>query len=330
MGVEVIADKMPACDHGVSRNYRLHMRQQVSFGACRSSMRSKHLSCHDITTEDEGERAMPDILELTPLHLTWRHRQAWMFALQGLYAGQLVCTHRAFPLLLSLRRRSIHLADVRHLLIKVWVLAWGQPVANSVGLQVPLFSTLRACRADICSTIPRRLISSASSRPVHWLMGRVDPSGVSQAKATILLTCSAVIVGGAPGRGTSSSRSCALSSSSGTACSANHRPRHKRTVSVCTPSARAIWRFGSPAAPANTIRARKAICCSVLWRRTSCSNSLRSGSLNSIRGACGPGIFPPSSSLLCPLRPTVQDANPSPFLAQQPTPICRAFSAHVY
>jgi hypothetical protein len=35
------------------------------------------------------------------------------------------------------------------------------------------------------STMPRRVISSAISRPVQWVMGRSDCSGASQARATI-------------------------------------------------------------------------------------------------------------------------------------------------
>jgi len=42
-----------------------------------------------------------------------------------------------------------------------------------------------AWRAEICSTIPRFITSAATSRPVHWLIGRSESAGVSHANATI-------------------------------------------------------------------------------------------------------------------------------------------------
>src|SRR5215207_9812245 len=56
-------------------------------------------------------------------------------------------------------------------------------------------------------TMPRCLISAAISRLVHWLIGRCESLGDSQANATIWQTCSAVIVSGLPGRGASIRRS---------------------------------------------------------------------------------------------------------------------------
>jgi hypothetical protein len=83
-------------------------------------------------------------------------------------------------------------------------------------------------------------------------MGRPDFVGASHANAMILLTCSAVSVCGAPGCGASSSRSSALNSSRGNGCNSSKRLRHRRTVSICTPSARTIWQFDLPAALART------------------------------------------------------------------------------
>jgi hypothetical protein len=42
-----------------------------------------------------------------------------------------------------------------------------------------------AWRGEICSTIPRFMTAAATSRPVHWLIGRADSAGVSHARATI-------------------------------------------------------------------------------------------------------------------------------------------------
>src|SRR5215207_1160466 len=128
-----------------------------------------------------------------------------MFALKGLYASQFVRTHSTLSLLMALWGLLVNLAHLCHLLIKVWGGWRRQPIADTMGLQIPLFSSRLAWRGEICSTICRFLISSASSRPVHWLMGRLDSRGVSQAKATIWQYCSPVIVAGLPGRGASSS-----------------------------------------------------------------------------------------------------------------------------
>ena len=65
------------------------------------------------------------------------------------------------------------------------------------------------------SVMPRRTISSASSRWLHWLIGRPEPLGCSQASARIWHTCSALKRGCTPGRGASASRLATLTSSSG-------------------------------------------------------------------------------------------------------------------
>ena len=128
---------------------------------------------------------MANVLELTSFHLAGRHRQPWMLALKGLDAGQLVATHGALSLLLVLWRQAVDFTHVRHLGIKVRIIRWRQPVTDAVGLQIPLLSSRWACRGEIVATMPRPMISSAISRPVHWLIGRPDFSGTSQASATI-------------------------------------------------------------------------------------------------------------------------------------------------
>jgi hypothetical protein len=70
MRVEIIADKMPTRRSGVSGDHRLHMRQEISFSAGRSGVRSNHLACRYVTTKHERERTMTGVLELTPFHFT--------------------------------------------------------------------------------------------------------------------------------------------------------------------------------------------------------------------------------------------------------------------
>src|SRR5450759_4647964 len=50
-----------------------------------------------------GQGAMPDILELTPQHVAWLHRQVGMLALQGLHASQFIHADAALSLLGPLR-----------------------------------------------------------------------------------------------------------------------------------------------------------------------------------------------------------------------------------
>ena len=57
------------------------------------------------------------------------------------------------------------------------------------------------------STMPRPMISSASSRALHWLMGRSESAGISQARAMIWQICSGVIRAGRPDLGASRGRS---------------------------------------------------------------------------------------------------------------------------
>src|SRR4029434_8591113 len=89
--------------------------------------------------------------------------------------------------------------DVAHLGIELRVRCGGEPIPDQVWLQRPFFNSRAAWRGEICATIPRLRISSAISRLVHWLMGRPEVLGASQARATIWHTCSAVIRTGCPG-----------------------------------------------------------------------------------------------------------------------------------
>jgi hypothetical protein len=135
------------------------------------------------------------------------------------------------------------------------------------------------------------MISSAISRPVQWLMGRPEASGCSQARASIWHRWSAVIRGGAPGRGRSARRSSMLKSVRAIGCSANQRSRHRRAVSTAMPNSQAIWALRWPSAAASTIRPRSAICWRVLWRRTNCSRPCRSSVVRWTVGGFGPGMM---------------------------------------
>lgn len=155
----------------------------------------------------------------------------------------------------------------------------------------PFFSSLEAWRGEIVSTMPRLLISSAISLPVHWLIGRPVSSGFSQANCTIWQTWSAVKRGGVPGRGRSSRRSSILKSSREIGCNSSQRWRHNRTVSLVISSSLAISRLFLPEFAKRTIRPRRAFCWLVLCRLTNFSKPWRSISVRLIDNGFGPGIF---------------------------------------
>src|SRR5712692_2432398 len=108
-----------------------------------------------------------------------------MLALQGLHTGQLIQADRAFPLCSALGGTCIQLTALDTLFVSPLIGNLGYPVAEPVRLQPPFLSSRAACRGEICSTMPRAFISSAISRPVHWLIGRPALAGASQAKAAI-------------------------------------------------------------------------------------------------------------------------------------------------
>src|SRR5262245_33631420 len=109
-----------------------------------------------------------------------------MFPFQGLDASQLIVTDNPLPMLSQLGSPLIELIEFGGVHLIVLIPIGGQPVTAQVRFEIGLFLRRRpAWRAEICSTRPRLMISSAISRPVQWLMGRSEPSGFSQARASI-------------------------------------------------------------------------------------------------------------------------------------------------
>src|SRR5436305_1366953 len=288
MGVEIVADDMPARGFWVGGHHRLQMRQKIGLRARGSTRRSQDRAGDDIAADDQAARAMADVLEFAPLDFAWGQRQSWMLAFQGLDGGQLIGTHGLFSLLGQLCGLLIHVTDRSHRFLLVRIFRRSQPIADQVGLEIPFFNNRAACRGEICAMMPRAITSSAISRPVHWLIGR--SLGCSQAMAIIWQVCSALIWAARPGRGASLRRSLMGRSATETACKPIQRMRHVRTVSTLTPSSRAIWLLLLPSAAARIMRPRKACCCGVLCRRTSCSSSFRSPSFTYSGCGFGPRI----------------------------------------
>jgi hypothetical protein len=286
MDVEIITDKVPTRGLGSSSDYRLHMRQKICLRARGACIGSHHLPGHHITTDNEGAGAVAKVLKLTSLHFSGNQRQSWVLALQGLDPGQFIRAHRPFSLFGQLWSLPIDLTDLPNGFLFVRIIRRGQPVADQMRFEIPFFNIRAAWRGEISLRIPRRLTSSAISRPVQWLMGR--SRGCSQAIATIWQICSAVISEGRPGRGMSVSRSLTESSSRDTACKPIQRIRQLRTVSTLTPSSLAISAFLFPSAAPRIMRPRLASCWGVVCRRTSSSRSFRSSLLHSNSAGFGP------------------------------------------
>jgi hypothetical protein len=128
--------------------------------------------------------------------------------------------------------RLIQVIDVGDFLVRLRIGFGIQPVTYQVRLERPPLSSRAAWRAEIVSTMPRAINSSAISRPVHWLIGRPAFSGASHANCSIWHTWSALNRAGAPGRGKSSNRSSGLKSPHSMGSSSCHRRRHNRTMSM--------------------------------------------------------------------------------------------------
>src|SRR5438270_1333588 len=286
MGVQLVTHHMPAGRLGLGGHYGLQMGQEIGFGAGRSTGGSQQVAGDDIAAQDEGARPMSHILKFPPLDFALCQRQAGVLAFERLDTRQLVGTHGHFSLLSSPRRFCIHRADGRDLLVALRLVRRSQPIADQVRLEIVFFNKRAACRGEICLMMPRRMTSSAISRPVHWLMGR--SLGCSQAIAITWQICSALIWLLLPGRGTSLSRSCTDRSASAMLWKASQRLRQARTVSTLTSSSRAIWLLFLPASASKMMRALSATCWAVVWPRTNRFNSLRSSSLKLNASGFGP------------------------------------------
>src|SRR4029453_180725 len=290
MRVEVIHHKMPPRGGWIGGDHALDVAQKIGFGAGRAAGGGQEVTAHHVATEDEGPRPMADILKLAPFHLAGRQRQIGGFALQRLDAGQFIRAHDAFALGRQRGGVPIHRTDISHFGVKLRLRGGRQPVPNQVRFERPLFNRRAAWRPEIWLTMPRRWISAAISRLVHWLMGRAEVLGDSHANAIIWHSCSAVIRRGAPDRGASVKRSVIGKSSRVAGCTTRQRSRQRRTRARGTANWRAIWQLFAPSAAANTIRARRASCWGVPWRRTRDSSPWRSVSKSAMAGGLGPRI----------------------------------------
>jgi hypothetical protein len=170
MNVEVVTDKMPTSDLLISGNDSLDMCQEIILSTRGSTKRGQKLSGDDIAAQNEAPRAMSLVLEFLSRHMAWYQRQSGVFAFQGLNAGQLIGTHGAFSLLGQRRCIVIDPTDGSDDCIFLRIGWWGEPIADEMGLEIPLFKRRAAWRGEICWMMPRSITSSAISRPVQCVM----------------------------------------------------------------------------------------------------------------------------------------------------------------
>ena len=100
---------------------------------------------------------MPFVLELLAFHFPWLHGQVGVLAFQRLDAGQFISADHLVSLCDQVWRLLIHLVDVGHFLVKVFIRFFGrQPTADQMRLEMSIFlkasphdevKSVRGCRA---------------------------------------------------------------------------------------------------------------------------------------------------------------------------------------
>lgn len=223
MCVEIVDDEVPLHDLRICLDGALDMSEKIFFRARRISRHLPDFAIRHMEVDDERQRAMADVLKLAMQHMPWLHGQVGVFRFQGLDTGHFIGAHNRFSTCSAFLRRLIQMIDVRDFLVRLRIGFGIQPITHQVWLKPPFFSSRAAWRAEMRSTMPRFINSSAISRPVHWLIGRPAFSSASHANCSIWQIWSAVIRGGVPGRGKSSSRSATLRSSQAIGSSSCHR-----------------------------------------------------------------------------------------------------------
>src|SRR5438034_1089027 len=114
---------------------------------------------------------MPFVLELSLQDVSALYGQIRVFARKGLDACHFIRTQGRFATLSPFLSGLIDLIDVGDLRVRLRVGFGGQIVAHQMRLEIPFLSKRAAWRREMYATMPRFIISSAISRPVHWLMG---------------------------------------------------------------------------------------------------------------------------------------------------------------
>ena len=172
MDVKVVANDVPPCVGGGAAQQGVEKTGKVLLGPGVAD-HPDDFADRDIETGDQGLRAVAAILEFAPLDLARLHRQTRRDALQRLNTGHLV--DRDCPMtLIGARCGLVNLTDVGAFGIKGRIGFWRQPVTKAMRFKVGLFFKKRPTeRCEMFETKPRRIASSAISRWLQWLIGRL-------------------------------------------------------------------------------------------------------------------------------------------------------------
>jgi hypothetical protein len=113
--------------------------EKVFFGPCVAVGGCHHFACGYLKVDDETLGAMTFVLEFLPFYISGPHGQGRMLSFQGLYPTQFIGTHNALTLFSQFWCQAIQGVDIRHLLTKLRIIDWSQPIANLVGFEIGLF-----------------------------------------------------------------------------------------------------------------------------------------------------------------------------------------------
>jgi hypothetical protein len=138
MGVEMVDNEMPLHDVGMSVNSALNMSQKVFLIPGRASRNLTDRALGDMEVDDEGQCAMPDVLELPTQHPSRLHRQVGVLGFERLHAGHFIGAHNRFSPFRSCLGGLVQFIDVGDFFVRLRVGFRIQPVADQVRLKRPL------------------------------------------------------------------------------------------------------------------------------------------------------------------------------------------------
>ena len=135
MGVEIVADHLPACGRRGRREQGLQEAGVVLLGAPVADD-AVHLAGSDIEGRDHALCAVADVFELVTRDIARPHRQVRGGALKRLHAGHFVDRHRANVLLRCRDGLLVDRADIGAFRVELGIGRGRQPAAHAMRLEI--------------------------------------------------------------------------------------------------------------------------------------------------------------------------------------------------